>query len=72
MRADSNPQGILELFPRHLMSDEENLLDRLNFPVFFFVHQTSRPGSVLVPASQPGLRDSRSRGRDLKDRQLQQ
>ena len=34
VRADSNPQGILELFPRHLMSDEENLLDRLNFPVF--------------------------------------
>lgn len=45
MRADSNPQGILELFPRHLMSDEENLLDRLNFPVFFL--STRLPGLAL-------------------------
>lgn len=34
MCADGNPLGLLELFPGHLMSDEENLLGRLNFPVF--------------------------------------
>lgn len=31
---------------------------------FPFVHQTSRLGSVLSLGSQPGLRDSRSSGKD--------
>lgn len=34
MYADNYPPGFLKLFPRHLISDEENLLGRSHFLVF--------------------------------------